>query len=597
MLRQTVTKERECGYMTSLPKGGSFLFSSTDPQTVFTPEDFTLEHKMLYRTAMSFVTDRVLASMEELEVKQEGLNKKLLQEAGELGLNSADIPEDYDGMDMDKISTTIIAECMGKGGSFAMTQGGHTGIGSMPIVMFGTQDQKKKYLPYVVTGEKAGAYALTEPGAGSDAMSVKTRAVLSSDGQHYIINGTKQFITNSEFADFFIVYAKIDGEKLTAFIVDADSEGLILGPEEKKMGIKGSSTRSVIFEDVKVPAENVLFEIGRGHVVAFNILNLGRYKLAANALGAAKHALELSATYANERKQFGTPIANFGLIKEKLANMAIKIYVTESMVYRTGGLLDGILHGLDTSGENGGQVAAKGIEEYALECSINKVFATEAQGYVVDEGVQIHGGYGFCAEYPIERLYRDARIYRIFEGTNEINRTIIPNTLLRRIGKGDLPLKEGVEKLKKIIETSPLRQTEEEGVQAAKEVFLLTMDAALQKYGKELTKQQEIAGRIADLVILTFAMESAWLRAQKAVQKEGEEKAKLKVKLASAFIFSTIDTLISKAKEVLTTLAEGQELQKLLEDLKKLTQYVPRNTVALRQEIAAAISEQGKYVV
>ena len=584
--------------MTDLPKGGSFLFGETKFQDVFTPEDFTLEHKMLYRTAMGFVTDRVLTVMEELEEKQDGLNKQLIQEAGELGLNGLDIPEEYDGLDLDKISTTIVAECIGKGGSFAMTQGGHTGIGSMPIVMFGTHEQRKKYLPGIVTGEKAGAYALTEPGAGSDAMSAKTRADLSPDGKHYLLNGTKQFITNSAFADLFIVYAKIAGDKYTAFIVDADSEGLSLGPEERKMGIKGSSTRQVILDNVKVPVENVLFEIGRGHIVAFNILNLGRYKLAANALGASKHAMELAAAYANERKQFGTPIANFGLIKEKLAKMAIKTYVMESMLYRTGGLLDGILHGLDTSGENGGQIAAKGIEEYALECSMNKIFATEAQGYVVDEGVQIHGGYGYCSEYSIERLYRDARIYRIFEGTNEINRTIIPITLLRRADKGDLPLQEAVQKLKEYIAAGGAAREDEAGlIQAAKDMFLLTMAAGLQKYGKDLQKEQEIVGKLADLAIQAFAMESAWLRAQKAVAKEGETKAKLKGWMTSAFIYGNIGYLESIAKEILSALAEGQELESLLKDLHAVTQCTLRNTIALHRDIAAAVSEAGKYAV
>jgi alkylation response protein AidB-like acyl-CoA dehydrogenase len=584
--------------MSNLPRGGSFLLSETNPQAVFTPEDFSLEHKMLYRTAMGFVTDSILPVMDELEDKKEGLNRQLMLEAGDLGLNGADIAEEYGGLPMDKISTTIIAECMGRSGSFAMTQGGQTGIGSMPIVMFGNHDQKLKYLPGIASGEKIGAYALTEPGAGSDAMSAKTRADLTPDGRYYVLNGTKQFITNSAFADLFIVYAKIDGDKYTAFIVDADSEGLSLGPEEKKMGIKGSSTMAVIFEDVKVPVENQLFEIGRGHIVAFNILNLGRYKLSANALGGSKYALELSATYANERKQFGTAIANFGLIKEKLAEMAIKTYVTESMVYRTGGLLDGILHDIDTLGENSGQDAAKGIEEYALECSMNKIFATEALAYAVDEGVQIHGGYGFISEYPIERLYRDSRIYRIFEGTNEINRTIIPTTLLRRAAKGDLPLQEAIVKLKEeIAEGNILREGEAGLVQAAKDIFLLTMDAGMQKYGKDLQKQQEIIGRLADLATQAFAMESAWLRAQKAVTNEGEAKASLKLSMASAYISSTIGRLEYTAKETLTALAENQELALQLENLRRLTNYTPLNTIALREKIAAAVSENGKYTV
>jgi len=584
--------------MSNLPKGGSFLLSQTNPQDIFTPEDFTLEHEMIYRTTTGFVTDRVLSQMDELEAKKEGLIRELLEEAGELGLNGADISEEYGGLEMDKISTTIIAECMGRSGSFAMTQGGQTGIGSMPIVMFGTHEQKKKYLPGIVTGEKVGAYALTEPGAGSDALSAKTRAVLSPDGKHYILNGTKQFITNAAMADIYIVYAKIDGDKFTAFIVDGDSEGLSTGAEEHKMGIKGSSTRSVIFDDVKVPVENLLFEIGRGHVVAFNILNLGRYKLAANALGNAKFALELSATYANERKQFGTPIANFGLIKEKLAEMAIKTYVMESMVYRTGGLLEDIMHTLDTSGDDGGQIAAKGIEEYALECSMNKVYATEALAYAVDEGVQIHGGYGFSSEYAIERLYRDARIYRIFEGTNEINRVLIPTTLLRRAAKGDLLLEEAIGKLKgEIADGSLVREGEAGLVQAAKDIFLLTMGAGLEKYGKDLLKQQEILGRLADLAISAFAVESAWLRSQKAVANEGGAKAKLKQSMAMAYINSTIGLLEYTAKEALTALADGEELANHLENLQKLTQYTIRNTVALRQEVAAAISEAGKYEV
>lgn len=584
--------------MSNLPKGGSFLFGQTNPHDIFTPEDFTMEHKMIYRMASGFVNDSVLSRMDKLEAKKEGLNRELLEAAGELGLNGADIPEDYDGMNLDKISITLIAECIGRSGSFAMTHGGQTGIGSMPIVMFGTHEQKKRYLPGIVSGKKIGAYALTEPGAGSDALSGKTRADLSPDGKYYILNGTKQFITNAAMADLFIVYAKIDGDKFTAFIVDGDSEGLTTGAEEHKMGIKGSSTRSVIFEDVKVPVENLLFEIGRGHVVAFNILNLGRYKLSANALGNAKFALELAAAYANDRKQFGMAIANFGLIKEKLANMAIKIFVAESMVYRTGGLLENILHSLDTSGDDGGQIAAKGIEEYAIECSMNKIFATEVLAYAVDEGVQIHGGYGFSSEYTIERLYRDARIYRIFEGTNEINRLLIPTTLLRREAKGDLPLQETLERLKADIASGSLvREGEAALVQAAKDIFLLTMDAGLQRYGKDLQKHQEIMGRLADLAIQAFAMESAWLRAQKSAANEGGAKAKLRLSMAMAYIHSTIGLLKYSAIETLVALAEGEELAGLLEKLQRLTNYTALDTIALRQEIAAAISEDVKYVV
>ncbi|MDT3697990.1 MAG: acyl-CoA dehydrogenase family protein [Thermincola sp.] len=584
--------------MSKLPKGGSFFLGQISPQDIFTPEDFTEEHNMIFRTTMGFITDNILTRIEELESKKEGLNQELLKSAGELGLLGTEIPDEYDGMEMDKISSTIIAECMGRTGSFAMTQGGQVGIGSLPIVFFGTHEQKKKYLPGIVTAEKIAAYALTEPGAGSDAMAAKTKAVLSPGGKYYILNGSKQFITNAAMADVFIVYAKVDGDKFTAFIVDGDSKGLSTGPEEKKMGIKGSSTKTLIMEDVKVPVENLLFEIGRGHIVAFNILNIGRYKLAANSVGNAKYALELSAAFANERKQFNTPIANFGLIKEKLAEMAIKIYATESMVYRTGGLLENILHGLDTSGPGGGQVAARGIGEYALECSINKVFATEVLGYVVDEGVQIHGGYGFISDYPIERLYRDARIYRIFEGTNEINRSLIPVNLLRRVDKGDLPIENAFRKLREEMAAGAIFREDEAGlVQAAKEIFLLTIGAGIQKYGEGLQKQQEVLGRLADLAIQVFAMESAWLRAQKAVSREGEAKAKLKLAMARTYINSTIDLVGHTAKETLAALAEGEELINLLDNLQKLSQYTPRNTVAMRREIAAAVAAAGKYVV
>ncbi|HEX3032202.1 MAG TPA: acyl-CoA dehydrogenase family protein, partial [Bacillota bacterium] len=565
--------------MSNLPKGGSFLLGTADLKDIFTPEDFTEEHKMIHRTAMGFVKDTVLTQIDDLENKKEGLIRELLEGAGELGLLGADIPEVYGGMEMDKISSSIIAECIGYSGSFAMAQSGQTGIGSMPIVFFGTHEQKLKYLPGIVTAENIGAYALTEPGAGSDALAAKTRAVLSEDGQYYIINGSKQFITNTSAANVYIVFAKIDGDKFSAFIVDGGTPGLSTGPEEHKMGIRGSSTRTVILEDVKVPVENLLYQVGKGHVVAFNVLNMGRFKLSANATGAAKQALEYSATYANDRKQFNTPIANFGLIKEKLAEMAVRIYVAESLVYRTGGLLENILHSLDTTGADGGQVAAKGIEEYALECSINKIYNTEVQAYAVDEGVQIHGGYGVIQEYPIERIYRDARVYRIFEGTNEINRTIIPTTLLKRGAKGDLPMKEALDKVKQAVAGEvPARTGEADLVQAAKDVFLLTIGACMDKLGDSLGKHQEIIGHLADLVIYAYGMDSAWLRAQKAIATEGEAKAQLKLKMAAVFINSSIGKVEVLARETLAAIADGAELAALLDGLAKLCNHTPKNT-------------------
>ncbi|HWP95555.1 MAG TPA: acyl-CoA dehydrogenase family protein [Syntrophomonadaceae bacterium] len=584
--------------MYDLPKGGSFLFNQTDPMDVFTPEDFTDEHKMIYRTALGFVNDKVLTVMDDLEDKKEGLNKELLLAAGELGLLGTDVPEEYDGYAMDKISTCIIAECMGRAGGFAMTHGGQTGIGQLPIVYFGNHEQKLKYLPGIVSGEKGTAYALTEPGAGSDALAAKAWAVLSPDGKDYILNGTKQFITNSAFADLFIVFAKIDREKFTGFIVDANSKGLSTGPEEHKMGIKGSSTRTLIMEDVKVSVENVLFEIGKGHVIAFNILNMGRFKLAGNATGNCKQAIELAAQFAVDRKQFGQSICEFGLIKEKLAEMATRTYITESMVYRTGGLLDGMMHSLNISGPDGGQLAAKGIEEYAMECSMNKVFGTEVQGYVMDEGVQIHGGYGVTSEYPIERLYRDCRVYRIFEGTNEINRTVATSTLVRRGLNGQISLREAVAKVQAQLAAGiPFRADQAALVQAAKDITLFTLSAALQKHDKNILQYQEIVGKLADMCMATFGMESGWLRAQKAAARDGQESAQLKLNMATIFINTAIGNVFNWAKEVLAAVAKGDELTSLYADLHKLLQYIPTNTITLRREVAAAITSAMKYVV
>ena len=578
-------------------KGGSFLLGETDPGSIFTPEDFAEEHRMIANTVSRFIADKVFPVMEDLDAKKEGAMRGLLVEAGELGLLGADIPEQYGGFELDEICSTIIAEGVGSSGSFGVAHGGQVGIGSLPIVYFGSEPQKRKYLPPVVTGEKIAAYALTEPGSGSDAMSAKTRAVLSPDGKYYILNGAKQFITNAGMADIFIVYAKIDGDKFSAFIVDGDCEGLSTGAEEKKMGIRGSSTRSVYFDDVKVPVENLLFEIGRGHIVAFNILNIGRHKVSANALGCAKYALDLSSSYANERRQFNRPIAEFGLIKEKLAQMAVRIYVAESMVYRTGGLLNDMLLSLDRSGPDGGRVAAAGIEQYAIECSMGKVFASEVQAYAVDEGVQIHGGYGFISEYAIERLYRDARITRIFEGTNEINRTIIPTALMRRAGKGDLPLRQAISDLRsKLASGIALRENEGDIVQAARDILLFTLGTALDKSGDDLLKNQEILGRLADIAILTYAMESGLLRARKAAEGGRSESGAHKSAMARAFIYESIRKIETAAAEILAAFAGGAELAQLQAQLAKLVQYAPIDLIALRREIAAKISGAGKYV-
>lgn len=569
---------------------------ATDHKNIFTPEDFDDEHRMVADSLVSFLDENVFPVMDDIDAKKEGLMRELLVEAGTYGFLGSDIPEKYGGTETDEICSTIIAEKLGPTGAFAIAHGGHTGIGNLPIVYFGNEDQKAAYLPSIVTAEKVSAYALTEPGSGSDALSAKTKAVLNAEGTHYVLNGSKTFISNAGIADIFIVYAKIDGDKFSAFIVDGHAEGLTTGAEEKKMGLKGSSTRSVFFDNVLVPVENLIFEPGKGHVVAFNILNIGRHKVAANAVGAAKYALDQATTYANERKQFNVPISQFGLIKEKLAEMAIRIFAAESAVYRTGGLLNNIIHSLDRSGEDGGQVTAKGIEEYALECSLEKVFASEVEAFVVDEGVQIHGGYGYIAEYPIERLYRDARIRRIFEGTNEINRNIIPTTLLRRAKKDALPLLESMNSmLKKVSEPVPVRENPGELVQAAKDIFLYSMGLAYEKYGGDLGKQQEILGRLADIAISAYVMESCWLRAKKAVEANGSN-LQLKKNLASAFIYTSVDKISLAANEIAANIASGSALVQIQENLDKLTQFTPIDIITIRSKIAGSISAAGKYV-
>lgn len=428
-------------------KGGSFLIEDIPAERVFTPEDFTDEHHMIAKTTEEYVNNEVLPQLEHLENHEFDRSVKLLRKAGELGLLSADIPEEYGGLGLDKVSSAIIAEKMAPAGGFAISHGAHVGIGSLPIVLFGTEEQKQKYLPYLATGEKIAAYALTEPGSGSDALGAKTTARLNAEGTHYILNGEKQWITNSGFADVFVVYAKVDGEHFTAFIVERDFPGVSTGPEEKKMGIKSSSTRTLILQDVPVPKENVLGEIGKGHVIAFNILNIGRYKLGLGAVGGAKRALEITLKYANQRQQFKRPISQFTLTQEKFATMASRLYAAESSVYRTVGLFDERMGLLDAEKAKDGKEVAKSIAEYAIECSLNKFFATEVLDYIVDEGVQIHGGYGFMQEYEIERAYRDSRINRIFEGTNEINRLLVPGMYLKKAVKGELPLFQKAQQL------------------------------------------------------------------------------------------------------------------------------------------------------
>ncbi|QKG83390.1 acyl-CoA dehydrogenase [Kroppenstedtia pulmonis] len=584
-------------------KGGSFLLEEHSPSDVFTPEDLTEEHKMIAKTTEEFAKEKVVPVLEEIEEHNFDHTSRLLKEAGELGLLGADVPENYGGLGLDKASSGLISEKMALARSFGLSHGAHVGIGTLPIVFFGTDEQKKKYLPALATGEKFAAYALTEPGSGSDALGAKTVAKLSDDGKHYLLTGEKQWITNSAFADVFIVYAKIDGEKFSAFIVEKDFEGVSTGPEEKKMGIKGSSTRTLILDEAKVPVENLLGEAGRGHVIAFNILNMGRYKLGVGCVGSSKRAIEISAKYANERKQFNTPIAQFPLIQEKLATMAAKTYAAESMVYRTTGLFD---QGLSQLENPEGAEVAKAIAEYALECSINKVFGSEVLDYVVDEGVQIHGGYGFMQEYEIENMYRDSRINRIFEGTNEINRLLIPSTLMRKTMKGELPFMEKAGSLQEELmmmmpslpEEDPAPLEEEiKLLDNAKKLFLMTAGLAVEKYQMELEKQQEILRDVADIAIEIYAMESAILRGKKALDKDGEEKAQGKLDLTKAFVYEAFPRIEKAARHTLSSMEEGDMLRTQLSIMKKLTRYELINEVTLKRTIAKRILEAERYVV
>jgi hypothetical protein len=590
--------------MEEFVKGGAFLIESISPQQVFTPEEFNEEQLLIAKAVTEFVVGEIQPVSEDIEEKKEGLLVSLLKKAGELGFLSADIPEEYGGQDLDKISSLLLWEKMAQaGGSFMATFGTQTGIGSLPIIFFGNPDQKRRYLPKLATGEIIGAYALTEPEAGSDALNAKTTATLSPDGKYYILNGQKQFITNAGIADLFTTYAKVDGNKFTAFIVERNFEGVSVDEEENKMGVKGSSTRSVIFADVKVPVENLLGEIGKGHIVALNVLNMGRFALGAGSVGGAKRALQEAVTYAKKRVQFGKPIAEFGLIKHKIAEMSIQAFMMESMVYRTGGLTDRILRPIDRHAGDAGMQMANGIEEYNIEDSINKVFCSEMVGYIVDEAVQIHGGYGYIHDYPVERGYRDARIGRIWEGTNEINRLLIMDMLTKRAMKGRLPVLVAAQKvagelltLRPKVESDDGKLTlQQEMVEISKKITLLVIGAAVQKYMMKLAEEQELLGLISDMVIQVFAMESGLLRAMKTTGRPMDERGQIQRAVVKVFVNDAFDRLEGFAKKAFAAVAEGDTLRTQLSALKKLTRFTPVNTIALRREIAEAVIKMGRY--
>jgi alkylation response protein AidB-like acyl-CoA dehydrogenase len=581
-------------------RGGSFLLESPAPQDVFTPADLTDDQKLIGQTAEEFVLKEVLPLAKDLENKKPGLMAELIRKGGELGLMGGGVPEAYGGAGLDKIATTVLTEKLSIYGGFAVTHGAHAGIGTLPIVYFGTEEQKQKYLPKLATAELIGAYCLSEPQAGSDAQNSLTRAELNSEGTHYVLNGQKMWITNGGFADLYIVFAKIDGEKFSAFIVERNYPGCKPGNEEHKMGIHGSSTTPVFLENCKVPKENLLHEIGRGHIVAFNILNSGRFTLGASCVGGAKHVLMTASKYTKERKAFGKPIGDFGLMKEKLAEMAIRIFAVESMVYRSSGNIEAMM-----SAATGDKVAhsMKVLEEYAIESSIAKVYGSEMLDFVVDEGVQIFGGYGFHEEYPVCRAYRDSRINRIFEGTNEINRMLIVQMLMKRAMGGQLPLIPAAMKLADEILAGPSFEEAPEGVLAdetrivanAKKMFLQAAGGAVQKFREKLADEQELVAALANVVMEVYAMESCLLRAQKAAVAKGEASSKVMIDAARVFISDAMERVEHEAKRAIAAVHEGDMLTTQMAVLKRFGKRPALDTIALRRSVAAAVQAQDRY--
>jgi alkylation response protein AidB-like acyl-CoA dehydrogenase len=587
-----------------MPLGGEFLLIPGDAEHCFVPEEFSDEHRMIYKTSMDFIQGEIWPNDEKVEKKDHDTVKKLMAAAGELGLLGTDIPEEYGGLGLDKVSTAVVTEAFGVAGSLAVAEGAHTGIGTMPIVYYGNEEQKKKYLPDSASGQHIHAFCLTENGAGSDAIGgCRTKAVLSDDGKHYIINGEKMFITNGGWASVYIVFAKVDGQ-FSAFIVERDMPGVTAGAEEQKMGIKGSSTTTVIFEDAQVPVENLLFEIGKGHHIAMNVLDVGRYKLGAAAIGGSKLALGHATKYAAERTQFGKSIIEFGAIREKLARMAMKCYMGEAVIYRNVGLINEALHDADPTADDFADRCTEAIREYSIECAISKVHASEVLDYCVDENVQVLGGYGYVSEYPAERAYRDARINRIFEGTNEVNRLLIPGEILKKAMKGKLPFMAAGQKLMgDIMEYSPLMVElgdeplayQEHMVEMCKKAVIFVAGTAMQKLMQKLQHEQEILMRCADMIIEIFAMEAGVIRAKKAIEAKGEEKAKFHIDVVKAYIDEMIPQIDQWAKECLSFLEEGDDLRTLLIGIRKLLKYTPENGISLRKAIADKVVEKGGY--
>jgi alkylation response protein AidB-like acyl-CoA dehydrogenase len=593
---------------TKITPGGAFLLTDATPADCFFPEDFTDEHKQIAQTTADFATNEIIPASDAIEAKDFAVTRRLIREAADLGLTSIDIPEAYGGLEMDKVTSAIVAENIAKQGSFSVIFSANTGIGTLPIVWYGTPEQKQRYLPKLASGEFIGAYALSESTSGSDALNARTRAVLSADGTTYTLNGEKMWITNAGFADIFTIFAKCavpnsDGtpseEKLTAFLVEKGTPGLTIGHEEHKLGIRGSSTCPLILTDCVIPATNLLGEVGKGHRIAFNILNIGRYKLGVAAIGAAKQALNNAIRYAKERKAFGKSIADFGLIQEKLADCATGIFAGEALCYRTIGMLDNAL--ANVPADNTAEIQ-KQIEAYAVECSIVKVWASEMLDGVVDHVVQIFAGYGYVEEYPAERAYRDSRINRIFEGTNEINRLIITGWMIKAAVSGKLALMPAIKTLMDEVMAGPTMREEREGPLAAefellanaKKLTLFAAGAATQKYMQKIGDEQEVMGALADMIMEVFTMESAILRAEKIASKNTSASA-IPIVLARLYAARSIVTVELAARKVVSSVAEGDSLRTQMAILRRLAKHDPTDTIALRRELAAHLVKAGKY--
>ncbi len=583
--------------------GGEFITKETPPESVYIPEDINEEQKMMIDTVNDFVEKEIWPRLDAIDKQEPGLMEKLLKQAGELGLLGTFVPEEYEGLGQDFDTNTLISMAMGPSHSYGVAFAAHTGIGTLPILYYGNEEQKKKYLPGLASGEILSAYCLTEPTSGSDALGAKTTATLSEDGKYYILNGQKMWITNGGFADILITFAKVDGDKFTGFIIPTDSEGFTRGEEENKMGIKGSSTRALFLDNVKVPVENVLGEIGKGHYIAFNILNIGRFKLGAMTVGGAKHYISVAVQYANERKQFGREISSFGAIKHKLAEMAIRTFVGEAATLRTSGLIAQKVDELTAAGEEYSKALIKAAEEYAIESSIMKVFGSEVVDFVVDELVQVHGGYGYSEEYPAARAYRDSRINRIFEGTNEINRLLIVDMLVKRSMKGRIDLLGPAMAIQKELMGIPSLGDEPEGLLAkemkavneSKKAILMVAGSAVQKFMQKLGEEQEIIMNVTDMIIETFVAESAILRTLKLANIKGEAAAEYYAKMTSVYVSEAMDKINVYGKNAVSAFAEGDELKILLLGLKRFTKFAPINTVKLRREVADKLIEENKY--